>query len=263
MSLIGQYGAVVEDLAGYPLDQLRTQFIANMQAAVAVALPPAIAIPAAQPIAGPMRLKFEQVVTLFNDTIQMRDRLQSDTRSRPEAILAAWQAHGQAATAQADELIAAIDQKSTALIDALRGAALPANPDPAAVANARQEVVMTLRQADHPFSALLDLVGQGSDLAAAAASNWGRLAFQEVAGGQLDDSQWTTVQDAAIQAAQRSDDPAKQRAAAALQTVLTARRQPEAGQPAPSAPALAEAQSLAAFLCGVVKQAVAQGVVVA
>jgi hypothetical protein len=234
------------------------ELLALMDAAAAAALTPARALvdaSRARAVAVNLVKAFASVGTLFESVVETRRRLQADTATRPNVLLQQWWEFADAAVADGSKTTRTIATGVDELAVALKGEALPVSDDPARTLVARQEVELALRAHpdELPFKVLLDQAGRGLDVAAAAASEWGRMTLQ-AANPNADDTGFNLVIDAAVETALTGPDEAQRRAAAALQATRT---------PAPgrNAAALVEAQATAVAVLGRVGSITKRGIV--
>jgi hypothetical protein len=198
-------------------------FIADMQAAAKAALGPARSLSAqdgrARTLADKLAGAFNDVEVLYMGPIERRAALERDNR-RIDILRPEWAAFGDSYRQRAGELNRQISTQPDELEDALEAQALPVSADPMAVLVARQEIELSLKvahQQDKPLLvAMLDLAGQGGDIAAAAASDWGQLTYVAAAGT---DSGFDAVRDAAIASVLTSGDAGRGAAAKALQAI--------------------------------------------
>jgi hypothetical protein len=234
------------------------ELLALMAAAVEAALTPARALvdaSRARAVAVNLSNAFATVGPLFESVVDTRRRLQADTATRPNVLLAQWQEFADAAIADATGTQRTIATGVDELAVALKQEALPVSDDPARTLVARQEVELALRAHpdELPFKVLLDQAGRGLDVAAAAASEWGRMTLQ-AANPNSEDTGFNLVIDAAVETALTGPDETQRRAAAALQATRT---------PAPgrNAAALIEAQATAAAVLHRLGQIAKRGIV--
>jgi hypothetical protein len=235
------------------------EFLALMKAAADAALAPARALvdaSRARPIAVNLSNAFRAVGTLFESVVDTRRRLEADTATRPNVLRQQWQEFTDAAVEDGAATRRTIATGVDELTAALKQEALPVSDDPARTLVARQEVELALRAHPGllPFQVLLAQASRGLDIAAAAASEWGRLTLR-AATPSNDETGFDSVVDAAIETALTGPDEAQRRAAAALQATRT---------PAPgrNAAALYEAQVLAGAVIGRVGQIAKRGILI-
>lgn len=231
------------DAGGYDIGQTR-DFIAQGREAATLALEPARALldaSAARAIAVPLYEDLVSVGALFESVLVERERLESDVTTRTEILREQWDAFGAQMLATASTLDRQISTRIDELNVALQAEALPRNDDPAAVLVARGEIEIAMRLKPF-FLTLVELAERGGDLAAAAASEWGRLTLIDATGAE---DGFDSVQEAAIQASLAGEDEGRRRAAAALQATRT----PRQGQTVAS---LTESQTFASYVLGVV-----------
>lgn len=250
---------VNEDAGGYPIADVRETYIAGIEASAAAALGPSRALvddSPARAIAVNLADAFASVGPLFELTLAFRSRIQHDGTTRPEILRGQWQQFGQATNDRCEQTRQTIATGIDELEVALKAESVPMSTDPAAVLVARQEIELALRaskDADLPFQVLLEQAGRGGDVAACAASEWGRLLLAE-ANQDGDAIGFAQVVDAAIQTALTGPDERKRRAAAAL---IAAR----APFPGTKVAAIRLAQAYAAHVLGVIIATTARGVV--
>jgi hypothetical protein len=247
---------VITDAAGYDPAFVRSQFLTPMESAASAALDPARALfdtSPARAIAAGLASSFAGVARLFEDVVASRQSLQADTMTRPNVLRSQWTEFGGTVTDLAETLRSALVSQSASLAAALTAEALPTSGDPATVLVARQEVELALSIAGaDPLQTMLEIARRGGDLAAAAASDWGRLKLRATQGGA--DTGFGLVASAAIESVLAGPDETRARAAAALQA-LTA---PRPGGPQP---ALAAAEAFAAQVLHVTTETTRRGLV--
>jgi hypothetical protein len=171
----------------------------------------------ARRIAMELETRFAEAEALFNDALAQREKLGRDVETRPDLL----RQRRQALQADYAERSAAIQKRVAQLSDELRPAllseALPAPSSDSAALLARQELQLALDAAPDGELGMQTLVGlvqsRGGDLAAVAASNWGRLALQAKTGDEIG---YQYVLDTAAKTSLESPDPARQRAAQTL-----------------------------------------------
>lgn len=226
------------DAGGYPIEQCR-DFIRQGREAATLALEPSRALLDASHARGIAVQLFEDFMragVLFEDVLAERARFERDGTTRHDVLRERWDSYEAEAGGQARTLAREIVTRIDELLVALHDEALPVNPDPSALLVARQEIELAIRL-EPSFVTLAGMAARGGDIAAAAASPWGRLTLINASG---DDAGFETVQSAAITAALAGEDEGRRRAAAALQATRT----PRQGQRVRS---LGEAST---FLCG-------------
>lgn len=246
---------VIEAAGAYPVDQVR-YFLDDLKASAEAALQPALGLSGdTRPIAASLMRALLAFGQTFTDALAKRRSLQGQaSRTRRDVLRQEWEAYAAETLAE----MATTHQTSTTaeseLRDALRIAALPVSSDPATVLLARQELELALRIVDDdelPFVEMIEQARRGGDIAAAAASEWGRMILISAAGSDIG---YDDVQAAAIATAANSDDPAKRAAAAALLALDTPK-------PGSRIPALAEARADASFITEATRQMLTSGIV--
>lgn len=245
-----------EDAGGYEVEDVRTRFIDPLAPAIDAALGPARALfdaSLARAIATNLAAALEGAGRLFESVLATRRALQADNSTRPEVLRERWGAFGDDVNDQASQIDRTIATDIDKLVVALKQEALPTTTDPAAITVARQEIEVALRasQDDLPFQVLLEQAVRGGDVAAAAASAWGRLTL---VASQGDDVGFDDIVNAAVETALTGPDEGRRRAAAAL----NATRMPRNGE---TVAALPEAQTFASFVLMVCRETVAHGIV--
>lgn len=242
------------DAGGYDVEQVRT-FIAQGREAAGTALGDANRLfdaSRARPLAITLRENLIKPGVFFEAVLVERSRFERETAfTRRDVLQADWAAYAAKTSARVDELVRTINTQVEEVSTFLHDEALPVSGDPASVLVARGEVEAAL-QVDASFSALAALAAGGGDVAAAAASDWGRLQLIRYAG---DDTGFRIVEDAAIDATFATADESRRRAA----MVLKAMRTPRAGEKVSS---ISEAVTMASFTVGVVKEMLEIGFVI-
>jgi hypothetical protein len=203
------------------------KFLAAMEAAASVALTPARQLEPntlrARNVAVSLNNDFTKVSGLVPAVFDERARVESDKNTRADVLQAQWLVAAAGFTTQADELSSSIKTKAGEVREALQDAALPVSNDPAAALIARQDVEARLRSPERGLgvstttvATFMELAQRGGDTAAAVASAWGRDTYIAANG---DDTSFETIVAAAVATSITSEDPARRKAAAALQAL--------------------------------------------
>jgi hypothetical protein len=248
-----------EDAAGHDAATVRDNFIAPMDTAVAAALGPSRALvdaSRARAVAVNLANAFASIGSLFDGVLAVRGRLQVDEMTRPDVLRQQWRDFGGTVTERRSTIQTTIATGIDELAVALKAEALPISDDPAQALLAREEVQLALRATRDalPFQVLHTQAARGGDIAAAVASEWGRLTLQAAQGGE--DTGFGQVLDAAIAATSTGPDEIRRRAAAALQATRT----PVPGR---TVAALPEAQAFAGAVLDIINETIRRGIVVA
>lgn len=199
------------------------QFIEQATAAADLALTPSrllVDSSRARSIAIDLRGLLSAGWALYGSAVDERHAIEDDSRTKPQVLRQRWTDFLTAYAQEAVQLTQSIGTLQQELPEALAAEAMPVSTDPSAILVARGEVelAITVLSGDGLIHTMSEFASRGGDISAAVASPWGKLKFIQANGS---DYGYKLVQAEAVRAALLSDDPAKRRAAAALQALTT------------------------------------------
>jgi hypothetical protein len=206
------------------LDEAR-RFLSTGRESAATALQPARRLfddSVARRLAVEIETCFSDAQTLFDSALSEREKFARDQTTKPEVIFQQRQALQADYSERSGAIVKRIADLSTKLEAALAEEAMPAPSSDSAVALVRQELELALATAPDgraAFQVLDDYAARGGDFAAVAASDWARLSMQGKEGGDIG---YDRVLATAARSSLNSPDPARQRAATALEALTDA-----------------------------------------
>jgi hypothetical protein len=236
---------------GYEAAQIET-FIDEGKQAADAALAPASALlddSPARKIAGELRDRYDESIRMYRDIVEQRQKFEADTLTRPEVLQERWAEISTDYETRAKAIHGDVWRLRDELTAALQQEALPVPTDSPSIQVARDEILLAVRTAkkrnQQPFQAMAEAASRGGNLAAVAASEWGRMTLEEAAGS---DTGFEHVRTTAIRTSLTGDDERRRRAAAALQAATSPR-------PGGRGEASYEASMLNTFVMGVGEKA--------
>jgi hypothetical protein len=255
-----------QDAGGYDIADVRENWIPKLEDAATAALAATRALfdaSRARAIAAHLDETFHEVGPFFEAILAERRRLQADTERRADLVHAEWDAYVAASSDRAKQITDTLTSGLDELAVALKREMVPTMTDPAVAVLARQEVEAALRAAsahadassELPFGTLMAQAERGGEVAAAAASEWGRLTLMALQNGE--DTGFALVVEAAARTALNGPDEGPRRAATALLGLSTPRPGEKGG---PAANALAYTSFVIAASAAILKTGIVIGI---
>jgi hypothetical protein len=205
-----------------PTAKLRELYTSGLAESAAAALAPTKKLLDASParqIATKLEAAIIETQALHSGVHAKRAEIESDRATRPEVLRDAFREFAGPVHDRANELQRSIKTHSEGLRTALHAEALPQFTDPARELLARQDVEITLRNAQGggmaTLNAALELASR-PETAAAMSSGWGQLTYKEAGG--LDES-LSVIMGQAIETTLKVPDEGRRRAAAAFKAL--------------------------------------------